>query len=406
MFDNISVIIPIVRPAKAKRCIESIELHCPGVEIITGLDTEGIGCPRMVERLTARATRQVIVFLGDDTIVQAGMLQNAVREMEALPDGWGVVGLNTSPGNDHAHWMADRRILDHIPGGNFFPTEYHHCYGDDELKDIAVELGRWAYASDAVVEHDHPINGGEGDEFYGRAYGSGWLEADRATYFRRKRDRYGNKIAIGFPLVDSTVHVRFFTSFACMDKPDQYTLLIPQFPHGPWSGSIADARNSLVEQAQQDGCRYLLMLDTDQVYPTDTLPKLLSHEVDICGVRVHRRWMPFDPIFLRGELGSYASVPEEEMYSGDLIKVDATGTGCLLFKMEVFDKIPQPWFAFGTHKDKPVGEDIHFCTQARKSGVDIWIDTSIEVGHLTTVEVTKFLHQLCKNIKPKMDNIQ
>jgi hypothetical protein len=323
--------------------------------------------------------------------------------MSELPEGWGVVGFNTNPGNDHAHWMADRRILAHIPGGNFFSTEFHHCFGDDELKDIASELGRWAYATDAEIEHDHPVNTGESDPWYEKAYGGGKFQDDKTTYFRRKRDRYGNKIAIGFPLVDSTVHVRFFTSFACMEKPEQYTLLIPQFPHGPWSGSIADARNSLVEQAQQDGCRYLLMLDTDQVYPTDTLPKLLSHNVDICGVRVHRRWMPFDPIFLRGELGGYKSVPDEEMYSGKLIPVDATGTGCLLFNMEVFDKLQHPWFKFGIFNDKPVGEDIYFCTQARKSGVDIWIDTSIEVGHLTTVEVDRFLHQLCKSVKPKLD---
>ena len=403
MFDNIAAIIPIVRPEKAKRCIESVELHCPGVQIITGIDTHGIGCPKMVEKLLAKTDRPLIAFLGDDTIVQAGAFQNAMREMNDLPDGWGVVGLNTEPGNDHAHWVADRRILKHIPGGNFFPTEYHHCFGDDELKDIASELGRWAYASDAIVEHDHPVNGGQDDEFYHKAYGNNRFAEDRATYYRRKRDRYGNKIAIGFPLVDSTVHVRFFTSFACMEKPEQYTLLIPQFPHGPWSGSIADARNSLVEQAQQDGCRYLLMLDTDQVYPTDTLPKLLSHGVDICGVRVHRRWMPFDPIFLRGDLGNYKSVPDEEMYSGKLISVDATGTGCLLFNMGVFDRMPHPWFQFGIFNDKPVGEDIYFCTQARKSGVDIWIDTSIEVGHLTTVEVDRFLHQLCKSVKPKLN---
>lgn len=401
MLNNVSVIIPVVRPEKAERCIESIKRWAPEVTIITEVDTEGIGCPRMVEKLTARTTRQIIVFLGDDTIVTEGAFQKALAVMRELPDQWGVVGFNTTPGNDRAHWMADRRILKHIPGGSFFSTEYSHCWGDDELKDIAREQGKWGYADDAVIEHDHPINGGEYDEFYVKAYPNGKAMADRATYIRRKRERLVDKIAIGFPLVDPTVPVQFFTSFACMDKPESYTLLVPKFPHGPWNMSIADARNSLVEQAQMEGARYLLMLDTDQTYPPDTLTKLLSHHVDICGVRVHRRWMPFDPIFLRGELGKYQNVSDEEAYSGDLIEIDATGTGCLLFDMQIGDKIPGKWFEFSTVEGKPVGEDINFCSKARQAGVKIFVDTSIEVGHLITMEVNRSLHKLCKTMAPK-----
>ena len=210
-------------------------------------------------------------------------------------------------------------------------------------------------------------------------------------------------LAIGFPLVDDRVPVQFFTSFACMEKPESYRFLVPQFPHGPWTGSIADARNSLVQQALEEGCSHLLMLDTDQVYPADTLTKLLSHQKDICGVRVHRRWMPFDPIFLRGDIGKYESVPDDEKYSGDLIRVDATGTGCLLFDMNVFLKIDSPWFEFGMHEGRPVGEDINFCSKARTAGIEIFVDTSIEVGHLATVQIDRFFHEICKHMNPKLE---
>lgn len=399
--NKISVIIPVVRPEKAKRCVDSIRLHCPGVEIITEVDTEGIGCPRMVEKLTSRTTRQIVVFLGDDTIVTKDSFQKALYAMQKLPEGWGVVGFNTTPGNDHAHWMADKRILDLIPGGNFFSTEYEHSYGDDEIKDIAMDFGRWAYDPGAIIEHDHPVNGGDNDEFYEKAYGTGKIDRDRSTYIRRKRERYGNKIGIGFPLIDPTVPVQFFTSFACMDKPDTYTLLVPRFPHGHFGWSIADARNSLVEQAQMQGVKYLLMLDTDQVYPHDTLSKLLSHGKEICGVMVHKRWVPFKPVLLRGELGKYKSVSEIEMYSGNLIEVDATGTGCLLFDMQIGDKIDGKWFEFSMVDGKPVGEDINFCSKARAIGSRIFVDTSIEVGHLITMEVNKTLHQMCKALAQK-----
>jgi hypothetical protein len=111
--------------------------------------------------------------------------------------------------------------------------------------------------------------------------------------------------------------------------------------------------------------------------------------------------MPFDPIFMRGDIGKYVSVPDEEMYSGKLIDVDATGTGCLLFDMSVFDQVEMPWFKLDIQDGKPVGEDIYFCSKARKAGVRISIDTSIEVGHLTTIEVNRWLHQICKHIQVK-----
>lgn len=394
--EKISVIIPIIRPDKAKKAINAVLQNCPGAELVTEYDEQGIGCPAMVERLVSRASHNLILFLGDDTEIQPGAMQAALDKMRELPDGWGVVGLNTDKGKPWAHWLADKRMLDLTPDHQFFSTAYKHSYCDDELKDIAEERGRWAWAENALVKHDHPGNGSDVDEHY--QYGLDNLESDMVTYYRRKRARRGG-IAIGFPLVDATVPVQFFTSFACMDKPEQYTLLVPQFPHGPWTGSIADARNSLVQQALDNGASHLLMLDTDQTYPPDCLTRLLSHGVDVCGVRVHRRWMPFDPIFLRGELGKYNHVPEDEMYSGDLIPVDATGTGCLLFDMDVFLKMPRPWFAFSQHEGKPVGEDIYFCSQAREHGIDIYVDTALEVGHLTTVEVNKALHQLCKPLR-------
>lgn len=405
MLNNVSIIIPVVRPEKAKRAIEAAERNCPGAEIISKQDKERIGCPKMVKLLADRTTRDWVCFLGDDTVIQPNALEVALEKAKELPDGWGMIGLNTENSLPFAHWLVHKNMLELIPGGEFFSTEYEHCFCDNELKDIAEENGRYVFAEDAIVQHDHPAGGGEADEFYNFGYNAERFKRDKQTYIRRKRERR-NRLAIGFPLVDSNVPVQFFTSYACMDKPSEYILLVPQFPHGPWTGSIADARNSLVEQARGEGASHLLMLDTDQTYPPDTLVKLLAHNVDICGVRVHRRYMPFDPIFLRGSVGKYESVSEEEMYSGGLIEVDATGTGCLLFNMKIFDQIEYPWFSFShTDDGKPVGEDINFCSKARQAGIRIFIDTSIEVGHLATMEINKSLHQVCKHLTARVPGV-
>lgn len=396
---KISVIIPVVRPESAARCIESVRKQLPGAEVVTEVDADRVGCPAMVDLLTRKASRPWVLFLGDDTELADGFA-SALADADAdLPDGWGLIGLNTDVGKPCAHWLAHRNLLDILPENRFFSLAYRHGYCDDELRDIADENGRWVFCPGARVIHHHPSDGRTpADDTH--AWARDQLSDDFQIYIRRKRSRR-NKLAIGFPLVDATVPVQFFTSFACMEKPAEYVLLVPQFPHGPWTGSIADARNSLVHQARMEGASRLLMLDTDQVYPPDTLTRLMGHGLDICGVRVHRRWMPFDPIFYRGEIGRYQNVPDEEAYSGRVIEVDATGTGCLLFDMAVFDRIEAPWFAFDVRDGNPVGEDICFCGKARESGIRIHVDTGIEVGHLTTMEVTRTLHQICKVMRQK-----
>ncbi len=90
---------------------------------------------------------------------------------------------------------------------------------------------------------------------------------------------------------------------------------------------------------------------------------------------------------MRGHLGAYERVPDEEAYSGDLVPVDATGTGCVLFDTRVFLEIPRPWFELGEFNGAPLGEDISFCSKARAAGIPIHVDTSVEVDHLSTFRV-------------------
>ena len=398
---DVSIILPWIREEGAKKCLEAVKKYAPDAEVVSEYDPDRIGPAKMIAKLTAKTTRPIVCFLADDTVPMPGFLDAALQAMETLPDGWGVVGLNDYDGRElGAHWVAHKKILP-LLDGEFHYTGYGHCFGSNELTDRAKELGKYVKAWDAAIEHNNPVLQGDdytGDPMLVAVYGADGNKADdRKLYWKRKRARL-KKIAIGFPLVDDTVPVQFFTSFACMQKPTEYTLLLPEFPHGPWTGSIADARNSLVAQALHEGASYLMMADTDQVYPQDALTKLLSHKVDICGVRVHSRWFPYAPVFYRGTVGKYQFIPNEEMYSGKLVEIDATGTGCLLLNMEIFDRLEPPWFKFSMNREKPVGEDIYFCHKAREAGIKIYVDTSIEVGHLATVEINETLHKLCQKM--------
>lgn len=404
---KVSIIIPIIRPDAAQKCIDSIKANA-GIpedkfEIVTDIDHDRIGCPRMVAKLVAKSKYDLVCFMGDDTTMEPWCLSEAIQLMDRFPDGWGLVGFADGTGRKlPTHWLAHKRLLDYLDG-EFFSTAYAHCFCDNELMDRAMEIGRYQQSTSARITHNHPLLKGEEitDPDLKRVYSDKVYNADQKTYYRRKKARLGPKLGIGLPIVSEMVHRHFFISYILMQKPD-HMLLLPTPTVGQFASGISAVRNSIVNQALENGCTHLIMADTDQTYPVDTIAKLLRHNnKPIIGTPVHRRYPPFDPILLRGEMGAYRHVPDEECYSGKLIPVDATGTGCVLFNTDVFLSIDSPWFDETTAPNgKHVGEDIHFCHKCRKAGIEIHVDTSIEIGHLTTYEIKgPFTYQLFKKLK-------
>ncbi|MFA6336082.1 MAG: hypothetical protein WCX48_11145 [Bacteroidales bacterium] len=173
-----------------------------------------------------------------------------------------------------------------------------------------------------------------------------------------------------------------------MDKPSYI------FIHAD-NGPIDTLRNDLVEKALMEGCTHLLMCDVDQIYPVDTIPKLLAHKLPVVAGKVNRRYMPFDPIMLRVIDGVPTPMNIGDYEPGSLVSVDATGTGCILYDMEIFRKLPYPWFKFRKNENGGIlGEDIGLCIDLKDAGYDIYVDTSVEIGHLATMVVTDATHKL------------
>jgi GT2 family glycosyltransferase len=195
----ISIIIPIIRPEKAGRCIEAI-LKNAGIdrslyEIITEEDTKRIGAPKMVKKMTDSCKGDLVCFLGDDTIPGKDFLKHAVDVMETLPDGWGLVGFDDNVRlkgqmKSSAHWLADRRLLP-LLGSEFFHTGYWHCWCDNELSLRCTELGRYVFCEEAYIYHDHPIvDPGSDDPDYRRVYSDEWLAHDVILFRKRKRNNW------------------------------------------------------------------------------------------------------------------------------------------------------------------------------------------------------------------------
>jgi len=203
-------------------------------------------------------------------------------------------------------------------------------------------------------------------------------------------------LGIGVPCSFPFVPFSFMESWVYMDRPD-FTF-IPKT-----SGHIDDLRNDIVEEAQIRGVTHLIMQDVDMIYHPKTIPSLLAHNLPVVGALSFRRYPPFDGIMLRlrteDGITGYESVDDWE--DGEIVEVDATGTGCILFNMEVFKKIPYPWFQF--YKEPTtgavVGEDIGFCQKLKEAGYKIFVDTSVPSDHLTTMAVNRQTNLLYRAMK-------
>ena len=207
----------------------------------------------------------------------------------------------------------------------------------------------------------------------------------------KSRERYFDwflqrqKVGIGLPMLFPFVHFKFVNSFLALQKPPNHVSLSNV-------GSLtALARNQIVDIAQKQGCKYLMFLDTDMTFPPDTILRLMKHQKDIVSGLYFERYAPHRPVIRQdyddGKEKGYALA---DYTQGDLIEVAATGGGCLLINMEVFDRLEKPYFDYRLEKtEKDLGiketfysEDLVFCEKARRAGYKIWCDTTIRCGHL------------------------
>jgi hypothetical protein len=199
------------------------------------------------------------------------------------------------------------------------------------------------------------------------------------------------KLSIGVPCSFPFIPVSFFNSFVLMEKPS-FTFIPAD------NGPIDTLRNDIVETALREGATHLLMMDVDQVYDPKTVTKLLAHKLPVVGAKVCRRYPPFDPIMMK--INDWGYTPIEDYEPGSLVEVDATGTGCIMYDMEIFKKLPRPWFKFHHHSNGMViGEDIGFCQDLKAAGYKIFVDTSIEAGHLATMIINQKTHDLYRAMK-------
>jgi hypothetical protein len=152
---------------------------------------------------------------------------------------------------------------------------------------------------------------------------------------------------------------------------------------------LPELREKTTEAALRAQCDWLLYLDSDMRFPTDTLVRLLAHDRPVVAANYTTRRPPFHPVSVKSLGDPMTRVYTEEESEG-LEAVAATGMGVMLVQADLVRSVKPPRFMMGWVPDDAahVGEDLYFCKKLTDAGATIYVDHDLSksVTHLGMVE--------------------
>ena len=146
-----------------------------------------------------------------------------------------------------------------------------------------------------------------------------------------------------------------------------------------------DNRNHLAQMALDGDYTHLFLVDADMSFPGDILERLLAHNKDLIGAAYNYRAFPRRTVVKMnrdGHIHSPDRLPES------LFSCHAIGSGLKLVSTQALAHIPRPWFALDFDKDGmlSVSDDVWFCQQAARVGIETFCDPTIRAGHIGSFE--------------------
>jgi len=190
------------------------------------------------------------------------------------------------------------------------------------------------------------------------------------------------KVLIGLSTGDNIRRAEFLPSFIGLERPPNcFTSTV----HGQ---SPAKARNILIQQAVDNECTHIFLMDDDMILPADTLKKLLKHDKDIVTGLYLLRGFPyrpalFDKAYDNGKCKHTSLTPDMK----GLVPAVNCGLGCVLIKTRVFRELIKPWVRLGEVESDQWCDDIGFFNRCRKAGFRIWCDLDCPCGHMTNITI-------------------
>lgn len=273
--------------------------------------------------------------------------------------------------------LTKRKILDSVE-----LLDEHYFWGHDDYdfsirmrKDYRLIIARdvfvkhFCYSSMSQIETQKPELFKDGKDYTIKKHG-------QALYDRTRKVK--PSVVVGIPFYGDNDN-EFTSSLLSMKQPGGAGAVV--FAKTVRT-LIAPARNLLAKAATDYNSQFLLFIDSDMVFGGESLMRLLLRACDknisIIGGLAYKRRDPFEPCIMRriGRKWKYCKVTNPP----GVYEVDGIGMSFTLIKTKVFADLKKPYFYPG--KDG-LREDLNFCLDAKKAGHRIFVDTTVQVGHLS-----------------------
>lgn len=239
-------------------------------------------------------------------------------------------------------------------------------------------------------------------------------------------DRLAEKAVIAFPHTDRN-HIEFTLCLSDLTRFD--TQHGRRLVDDEWritsenSGNVAVARNIIVRTfLEHTTADWLWFIDTDEPFDKDTLERLIMSADPVerpilsglVFAQAANRALPVSPVpvIWDPEVGDFREqtiLPTERYW-----RVGSAGCGCLLIHRTVLEAVGEahkddafPWFKWAQHdrhgQPDVMSEDFTFSLRAQALGFPIWVDTTIECGHVKRRVLTSrdYWAQIPAGLRPR-----
>ena len=211
------------------------------------------------------------------------------------------------------------------------------------------------------------------------------VKYDNAPIYRKySGEKVETRTLIAVPCMDM-VHTDFMRCLIDLEKPEgtNYTVIK--------NTVIYEARNMIAQNAIRYGFDRVLWLDSDMIFPKDTLLRLAA-EMDtgkdfVTGVYFSRTENTKPVLYssVNFELRENEAITDSKRYedypANTVFECAGAGFGCVMTSVELLKRMVNRYGApFSPLMG--LGEDLSFCFRAAQNGEKMYCDSRIKLGHI------------------------
>lgn len=157
------------------------------------------------------------------------------------------------------------------------------------------------------------------------------------------------------------------------------------------SGHLLPTRDHLAKAALAAGADKILWIDADQIFPADTLIRLLARNLRIVGANYVRRGGGGGGPLATALAGGPVFTTAEKARAQEVEEVAGLGLGLVLMDAAIFNEIAWPWFETSWREDGNIRSEDHLLfARIREAGIPVHLDHGLswQVGHVAEEVLT------------------